>query len=114
MRVIAPWQIWWAKLDPIVGHEQAGTRPVLVISSQFHLRLTRAAMLTIVPLTTRERPYLLHRIRIDIPDNRPTYVITEQQRSISADRITGKTPMYELTSEQIHQVRSVLRAMMDI
>lgn len=25
-------EIWWADLDPTKGHEQAGTRPVLVIS----------------------------------------------------------------------------------
>jgi len=67
-----------------------------------------------MPLTTRERPHLLHRIRIDIPDKRPAYAITEQQRTVSANRLTGSAPIYELTSEQVVQTRAVLRTMIDI
>jgi mRNA interferase MazF len=25
-------EIWWANLEPVIGNEQAGTRPVLIIS----------------------------------------------------------------------------------
>jgi mRNA interferase MazF len=111
---IAPWQVWWANLNPIVGHEQAGTRPVLVVSSAFHLRLTRATVLTVIPLTTRERPHLMHRVRIDIPGKRASYAITEQQRTVAADRLTGNDPVYELIPGQIADVRNVLRRMTDI
>jgi|SRR6266404_6964196 mRNA interferase MazF len=31
--------IWWAQLDPTVGHEQSGRRPILVLSHEvFNLR----------------------------------------------------------------------------
>lgn len=112
--VVAPWQVWWADLDPVRGHEQNGIRPVLIVSSTFHLRLTRSSVLTVLPLTTQPRPHLLHRVRIDIPGRRTSYVITEQLRSISADRLSSSRPMYELTTDQITEVQDVLRRMIDI
>ncbi len=114
MTPVAPWQIWWANLDPAVAHEQAGTRPVLVVSSAFHLRLTRGTVVTVIPLTTRERPYLMHRVRIDIPSKRVSYAITEQQRTVAADRLVGNDPMYELTPNQVSDVGNVLRRMTDM
>jgi mRNA interferase MazF len=111
---VAPWQVWWADLNPVRGHEQAGVRPILVVSSTFHLRLTRSGVLTVLPLTTRARPHLLHRVTIDIPGQRTSYVITEQLRSISADRLTGRQPMHQLTMDQIVEVRDVLRRMIDV
>lgn len=83
------------------------------MSSTFHLRLTRSNVLTVLPLTTRDRPYLLHRIRLDAPGGRTSFVITEQLRSISADRLTGSHPSFHLTSAQIAQVRDVLSRMLD-
>lgn len=113
-RAVSPWQVWWADLDPVRGHEQAGLRPVLVVSSAFHLRLTRATLLTVLPLTTRSRPGLLHRVEIAMPGQPTGYVITEQLRSIAADRLTRRRPVYELTPDQIADVRAVLRRMVDI
>lgn len=110
---ITPWQAWWADLDPVRGHEQAGIRPVLIVSSPFHLRLTRTTVLTVLPLTTRPRPRLLHRVTVDLPGQRTGYVITEQLRSIAADRLSGERPLYELPPDKIAEIRDVLRRMID-
>ncbi|WP_416211116.1 type II toxin-antitoxin system PemK/MazF family toxin [Frankia sp. Cr2] len=53
------------------GREQAGQRPVLVVSSRFHLALTGGALVSVLPLTTRERPGWVHRVRIDTPVSPP-------------------------------------------
>lgn len=50
-------EVYWADLEPVVGSEQGGRRPVLVVQNEFgniHARTT-----IIVPLTTRRptRPY---------------------------------------------------------
>lgn len=36
---LRPWQVWWANFDPQVGHEQAGHRPAVVISTAFECAL---------------------------------------------------------------------------
>jgi len=56
----------------------------------------------------------MHRVRIDIPGKRASYAITEQQRTVAADRLTGNDPVYELIPGQIADVRNVLRRMTDI
>lgn len=43
-------EIWFAQLDPTIGHEQAGRRPVLIVSSD-GLNHGRAGLVVICPLT---------------------------------------------------------------
>jgi mRNA interferase MazF len=109
---IEPWQIWWVDLDPTAGREQNGRRPVLVVSSKFHLRLTAQALISVLPLTTKERPGWLHRVKIQIPDKPESWVITEQVRTISADRLTGRSPVHRLEPDQIAEVKRVLGRML--
>jgi len=42
-------QIWWAWLDPVVGSEQAGRRPVVIVSAD---ELLIASTVVAVPFTT--------------------------------------------------------------
>jgi mRNA interferase MazF len=44
-------EIFWADLDPVIGREQAGRRPVLVVSNDIENRLD---IVTIVPVTSRK------------------------------------------------------------
>jgi mRNA interferase MazF len=46
------WHIFLARLDPIEGSEQAGTRPVLVVSREAMNRALPAV--NVVPLTSRK------------------------------------------------------------
>jgi mRNA interferase MazF len=109
---IQPWQIWWFDLDPSAGHEQSGKRPAVIVSSQFHLKLTGEALITVLPLTTRERPQWLHRVRIELPGKRTGWAITEQIRTISRKRLVGRTPIGRLTDNQISDVRTILGQML--
>ncbi|MDP8925021.1 MAG: type II toxin-antitoxin system PemK/MazF family toxin [Chloroflexota bacterium] len=52
-------EIWWTSLDPVVGYEQAGTRPVLVVSTDTYNQ-GPLGLVVIVPLTQRIRPFPLH------------------------------------------------------
>ena len=47
--------ICWASLDPTVGHEQRGRRPVLVLSFSKYNNLSGLAI--ICPLTSQIKPY---------------------------------------------------------
>jgi mRNA interferase MazF len=111
---IEPWQVWWVDLNPIVGREQAGTRPAIIVSSRFHLALTGGALMNVLPMTTRERPGWMHRIRIDIPDRPVGYAITEQVRTVARTRVSGNSPLYTLSAEQVLAVRTVLSKMIDL
>ena len=114
MTAVQPWQVWWADLDPTEGREQAGRRPVLVVSSAFHLRLTGEALVTVLPVTTRERSGWLHRVPVH-PASRPTgFVITEQVRTIARSRLQGQRPAWVLTDDEKSAVKTVLRQMIDV
>jgi mRNA interferase MazF len=109
-----PWQVWWVDLEPVAGREQGKSRPALVVSSAFHLRLVRGQLLSVLPLTTAERVGWLHRVEVSLPGRKTGWAITEQVRTISASRLTGTSPIGRLDDVQIRAVRSVLGRMLDL
>lgn len=111
---IEPWQVWWVDFDPVAGREQGKTRPALVVSSPFHLRLVRGELLSVLALTTVERVGWLHRLEISLPGQKTGWAITEQIRTISAARLTGTKPIGQLDEAQIAAIRTVLRKMLDL
>jgi mRNA interferase MazF len=111
---IEPWQVWWVDLEPVAGREQGRSRPALVVSSAFHLRLVRGELLSVLPLTTVERAAWLHRVEVALPGRKTGWAITEQVRTISAARLTGTEPIGRLDRDQIMAVRSVLSRMLDL
>lgn len=115
MRVrIEPWQVWWVDLEPVAGREQGKSRPALVVSSVFHLRLVRGELLSVLPLTTVERAGWLHRPEVSLPGQKTGWAVTEQVRTISATRLTGTKPIGRLDEDQIAAIRSVLGRMLDL
>lgn len=51
--VIERWTIYWANLDPVQGSEQAGKRPVLVVSAE---EANVLHQVTILPFTSVKDP----------------------------------------------------------
>lgn len=80
--------IWLADLDPTRGHEQAGRRPVLVVSDdRFHQGLS--GLVFGAPLTTRARNLPFH-VAVSPPEaglRTPSYIMCEQTRSIARERL---------------------------
>ena len=50
--MVRQWDMWQADLDPTVGHEQAGTRPALIVSSDAINEGRR--LVIVVPMTSRK------------------------------------------------------------
>lgn len=80
--------IWFGDFDPVVGHEQAGRRPMLVVSpdgfNQGPLKLV-----LVLPITTNLRP-LPSRVPLSPPEGgltRPSLALCEAIRSVSHDRL---------------------------
>lgn len=80
----------YVDLDPARGHEQAGQRPALVVSNE-KLNPERSGLITILPITTRERA-LRTRVALRPPEGgvrKPSWVIGEQIRTISVERVSS-------------------------
>ena len=81
-------EVFLVDLEPVVGHEQGGRRPFLLISVN-QMNRSRARMTIGVPLTARDRGSELH-VRIDPPEGglaRVSFAMPEKVRSISTDRL---------------------------
>jgi mRNA interferase MazF len=80
--------VYMVDLDPVVGHEQGGRRPFLLLSIDPMNR--SAAQMTIgVPLTTTDRGNKLH-VRLNPPEaglERVSFAMPEMARSISTGRL---------------------------
>jgi mRNA interferase MazF len=84
-------EIYLVDLEPVVGHEQGGRRPFLLISVN-QMNRSRAGMTIGVPLTTRDRGSELH-VRLDPPEGglqRVSFAMPEKVRSISTDRLQSR------------------------
>ncbi|HEY8287257.1 MAG TPA: type II toxin-antitoxin system PemK/MazF family toxin [Chloroflexota bacterium] len=103
------WAILWVRLDPVEGHEQAGQRPVLVVSFEpFH----RLGLLTVLPITSaRTTPRIPGDVAVPAGQGGltlPSVIICSQLRTISVARVlsgrrgTPVGPAY-LQSETIRQ-----------
>ena len=81
-------EIWMADLDPNRGHEQAGKRPVLVVSADA-FNSSPAGLVVVVPITSKFKGMRAH-LPIDPGTTglrTKSYVISEQPRTISTLRL---------------------------
>jgi mRNA interferase MazF len=80
--------VWLADLNPIRGHEQAGRRPVLVLSEDLFNR-GPAELVIVLPMTSTLRGIPSH-VAVSPPEaglkNRSA-ILCEAIRSISTDRL---------------------------
>jgi mRNA interferase MazF len=83
--------IWLADLNPVRGHEQAGRRPVLVVSVDA-FNQSRAALVVVIPITSTLRPIPFH-VVVQPPEGgltNPSALLCEAVRSISKDRLVTR------------------------
>lgn len=103
---LAPGQVAWAALEPVRGREQGGHRPVLIVASAGYLDAV-TTLAIVLPITTTDRGWPNHVI-VDGPSglDRPSWIMTEQPRTLSRDRLTGAAG--EVTEECLASVRAWL------
>lgn len=84
-------EVWLVELNPVRGHEQAGTRPVLVFSVDI-FNNGPAGLVVVIPITSKNRDIPLH-VDISPPDGGlivKSHIKCEDMRSVSKDRLTRK------------------------
>ena len=92
-------EIYWAELDPALGHEQSGRRPVLVLSEDVFN--ARSGTVIAVALTSQEPragfPLTLKIVGSGFP--KQSWVKISQIRTLSVQRLGSK--MGNATAEEV-------------
>jgi mRNA interferase MazF len=99
-------EIWWANLNPTRGHEQSGTRPVLVISQDVFNRHsgTVIALALTSQAPTAEFPLTFLIESVSLP--KQSWVKISQIRTLSIDRLGSR--INQISPEQLAMIISGL------
>jgi mRNA interferase MazF len=84
-------EIWLADLNPVRGHEQAGRRPVLVVSVR-PFNGSKAGLVEVVPATSTLRAIPWH-VVVEPPEGgftNASALLCEAVHSISKDRLVTR------------------------
>jgi mRNA interferase MazF len=89
-------EIWWADLNPVLGHEPGGRRPVLVISEDiFNRRSGTVIALAITSQPQRASFPLTEALSLGtLP--KPSWVKISQVRTLSTERLSGRVGAIEV------------------
>ena len=93
--------IWWADLNPVRGREQAGVRPVLVISREVFNQHSG----TVIALAITSQPPaagfpLTLALAARLP--KPSWVKISQIRTLSVERLSAK--IGQIAPEELDQI----------
>lgn len=83
-------EVWWADLDPTQGHEQAGRRPVVILS---HDVFNERSGTVIAVAVTSQEPRTGFPLILKLPDEalpKPSWVKISQIRTLSVARLSSK------------------------
>lgn len=105
--------IWLADLNPTRGHEQAGQRPVLVISEDAFNK-GMAGLVIVLPITSTYRGVPSH-VPIKPPEGgtkNPSVILCEAVRSIAKERLVSRWD--KVSSVTLAAVEDRLRILMGL
>jgi mRNA interferase MazF len=108
------WAVIEASLDPVVGTEQKGQRPVMVISNEEYNQ--SIPNVTVLPLTSTQRR--LYPSEVLLPQGKAgqplkSIIMAHQIRTISQKRL-GKVLGYVYDNELKQQVRQAIKEHLDL
>ena len=84
-------EVWSAQLDPVLGHEQGGTRPCLVLSVN-RFNQGKADLVAVLPITSRFKGIASH-VKVSAGEaalDADSYIKCEEVRCISKQRLTRR------------------------
>ena len=98
------WSIFWADLNPVVGSEQAGHRPVLVVSAEEANQAL--SIVAVLPLSAYRKGRKVYPTEVLLPVQKTglakdSLVLAHQIRTISKERLAEKSG--EVVDEQLRE-----------
>jgi mRNA interferase MazF len=108
-------EIWWATLDPVIGSEQAGRRPALIVSSN-HFQRIQPRLVMVLPMTrtTRRFPFHLEVLPEETGLQGPGVIMCDQIRTVSTRRLLNTSPAGRVSPETLREVEELIRAVLDL
>lgn len=110
------WGIFWADLNPTVGSEQQGNRPVLIVSAE---AINQALpVITVLPLTTRKPGRRIYPTEVLLPASvtglsQDSIAMAHQIRTIDKKPLTKPTDTIFPEEFRLH-VRNALAIFLDL
>ena len=102
--------VFFADLSPVVGSEQGGTRPVLVIQNDIGNRFSPTVIIAAITAQIQKAKLPTH-VEIDAERykfERDSVILLEQVRTIDKSRLTDKiTHLDEFLMEQVDEALEV-------
>ena len=96
---------YWADLNPTIGREQAGHRPVLVVSNDIENQMD---IVTVIPVTSRKQGRRIYPNEVLVTLNeKEAILLCHQVRTISKKRLDRKISQLDKRLQQ--RVLDVLR-----
>lgn len=105
--------IWMADLDPTRGHEQAGKRPILIVSADT-FNASPAGLVVAVPITSKSKGIRAH-VPVEPGSSglrTKSFIIGEQPRTISKDRLAKR--LGAIPDAQLGEVQLWLKVLLDL
>lgn len=106
-------EIWEVDLNPTVGREQSGRRPVLIVSDNA-LNSGPRGLVIVIPVTGTARGLPTH-VPVIPPEGgltKASVIMSEQVRSISKDRLSHRFGV--VTRATMDQVDRILRLVLGL
>ena len=104
-------EIWWADLNPVRGHEQAGVRPVLIISHDIFNQ--RSGTVIALAITSQPPaagfPLTLEITSVVLPKR--SWVKISQIRTLSVERLSNRVGA--ITPEELDEIVEGLNEIVD-
>ncbi len=100
------YNIYLADLNPSLGREQEGVRPVLIISNDYENMLD---IVTIIPITSRKKGRKIYpnEVLLENELQKPSILLCQQIRTISKKRLIKKLTTIDNTKIQ-KKIKDVL------
>jgi mRNA interferase MazF len=106
-------EVWNADLDPSRGHEQAGRRPVLVISTD-GFNSGPAELAVVLPITSKRKGIPWH-VPVKAGDaglRSDSYIMCEMIRSVAWDRLSRR--LGEVSDSILREVETRLKILLQM
>lgn len=106
-------EVWLVDLDPTRGREQAGKRPVLVVSAN-GFNKSPADLVVVLPMTSKDESIPWH-VPLPPPEGgtkTQSFIMCEAVRSISHDRLVQRWGA--VTPATLDEVEDRLRILFDL
>ena len=106
-------EIWGVVLSPVLGHEQGGHRPALVVSVDA-FNAGPAELVVVLPLTSKAKGIPFH-IEVQPPEGglkQASYIKCEDVRSISRERLRERWGT--VSSKTLLEIEDRLRILLNL